>query len=193
MQSPRHLRQDIRQRRKNLSQQYQHQAAYDLVQQCSTDLSIQKAQSIAIYLSADGEIGTHLLIEWLWEQGKNVFLPVIHPFSKGYLLFLEYDRTTPLIVNKYQIREPKLDKTKVIPISELDLILTPLVAFDHTGNRLGMGGGYYDRTLKNWHQYQQGPMPIGIAHSCQQVDILPVESWDVPLPRIITSDKIWKW
>ena len=193
MTSRRQIRQSIRLDRNALSPQEQIQAAKDLVLQCANDPYIQKAKSIALYLSVDGEIDTSLLIDWLWQQGKSVSLPVIHPFSKGHLLFLEYTQYTSLILNKYQIPEPKLDKTHVVPVNELDLIITPLVAFDHTGNRLGMGGGYYDRTLANWHQSQTGPMPIGISHSCQQVDLLPIESWDVPLPRIITPKKIWHW
>ncbi|CED72247.1 5-formyltetrahydrofolate cyclo-ligase [Aliivibrio wodanis] len=193
MTSRRHIRQMIRNSRNSLSSLQQTQAAHALVLQCAADPNIQQAHSIAIYLSADGEIDTSLLIEWLWKQEKNIYLPVIHPFCKGHLLFLEYTSETLLVANKYQILEPKLNKNKVIPVNELDLIITPLVAFDHTGNRLGMGGGYYDRTLVNWNQYQKGPMPIGIAHTCQQVDILPTESWDVPLPRIITPEKTWHW
>ena len=193
MTSRRHIRQIIRHTRNALSPQEQHQAAKDLVLQCAADPDIQKAKSVAIYLSVDGEINTSLLIDWLWQQGKSVTLPVIHPFSKGHLLFLEYKKDTPLILNKYQILEPKLDKTQVVPVNELDVIITPLVAFDHCGNRLGMGGGYYDRTLVNWERNQKGPMPIGIAHACQQVDELPIESWDVPLPKIITPKQIWRW
>lgn len=193
MTSRRHIRQSIRHTRNSLTPQEQHQAATDLVLQCANDPYIQKAKSVAIYLSVDGEINTSLLIDWLWQQGKSVTLPVIHPFSKGHLLFLEYNKDTPLILNKYQILEPKLDKTQVVPVNQLDVIITPLVAFDHLGNRLGMGGGYYDRTLVNWEQNQTGPMPIGIAHACQQVDVLPIESWDVSLSRIITPKQIWYW
>lgn len=193
MTSRREIRQSTRLRRNALSPLEQSQAANDLVVQCTLNPIIQKAHSVAVYLSADGEIDTGPLITWLWAQGKHVALPVIHPFSKGHLLFLEYTQKSPLVHNKYQILEPKLDKTKIIPFIELDLILTPLVAFDHTGNRLGMGGGYYDRTLIHWHTNQQGPMPIGLAHTCQQVTSLPVESWDVPLPQIITPNKTWGW
>ncbi|WP_375321162.1 5-formyltetrahydrofolate cyclo-ligase [Aliivibrio logei] len=193
MTSRRHIRQLIRQNRNALSPQEQTQAAEDLVLQCANDPYIQNAKSIAVYLSVDGEIDTSLLIKWFWQQGKSVSLPVIHPFSKGHLLFLQYNPNTQLLLNKYQIPEPKLDKNQVVPVNELDIIITPLVAFDQTGNRLGMGGGYYDRTLVNWHHSQTGPMPLGIAHTCQQVKLLPIESWDIPLPRIITPNQTWYW
>ncbi len=56
-----------------------------------------------------------------------------------------------------------------------------------------MGGGYYDRTLEPWFKTGRGPKPIGLAHDCQQVEKLPVESWDVPLPKIVTPSRIWDW
>jgi 5-formyltetrahydrofolate cyclo-ligase len=98
-----------------------------------------------------------------------------------------------MVMNRYSIAEPKLNQTQIIPVSKLDLICTPLVAFDTTGHRLGMGGGYYDRTLEPWFQTKQGPKPIGLAHDCQQVDRLPIASWDVPLPKIVTPSQIWDW
>ncbi|ADO10697.1 Uncharacterized protein ygfA [Pantoea vagans C9-1] len=70
-------------------------------------------------------------------------------------------------------------------------MLVPLVAFDQHGQRLGMGGGFYDRTLQNWRQH--GFLPVGLAHDCQQVDSLPVAEWDVPLPAVMTPSKLWQW
>ena len=80
--------------------------------------------------------------------------------------------------------------TLVCPVNQLDIIFTPLVAFDSQGNRMGMGGGYYDRTLAHW-QTNQTPYPIGLAHNCQLVEQLPVQAWDIPLAQIITPDKIF--
>ncbi|MED6100638.1 5-formyltetrahydrofolate cyclo-ligase [Klebsiella pneumoniae] len=92
---------------------------------------------------------------------------------------------------RQQIREPKLDVRDVLPLAELDVLVTPLVAFDVSGQRLGMGGGFYDRTLQNWQQYRL--QPVGYAHDCQQVDSLPSEEWDIPLPAVITPGKTWCW
>ena len=67
----------------------------------------------------------------------------------------------------------------------------PLVAFDEYGQRLGMGGGFYDRTLQNWQHYKT--QPVGYAHDCQLVEKLPVEEWDIPLPAVVTPSKVWEW
>lgn len=187
------FRQTIRQKRQQLASDVQHLAALDLVHQFSSLPELTSAEHIALYLSTDGEIDTMPLIEWLWQQGKKTYLPVLHPFSKGHLLFLHYHANTPLVENRFYIPEPKLDQTQVIPVEKLDLICTPLVGFDSSGQRLGMGGGYYDRTLAKWFACSQGAKPIGLAHDCQHVDVLPAEQWDVPLPKIVTPSRIWDW
>ena len=155
------IRQQVRQLRQHLTPTQQTDAAIQLLARFSIDEKILSAKSIALYLTNDGELDTQLLIEWCWQQGKQVYLPVLHPFTKGHLLF-------------------------------------PLVAFDNAGARLGMGGGFYDRTLSHWHQHykQQNivkPYPIGLAHNCQLVDSLPSESWDIPLPEIITPSMHYKF
>ena len=194
-----HLRKLIRQRRQALSNAEQQQASQLLLQQLSVHTKIQQAQHIAIYLANDGELNPELFIQWCWQQNKHVYLPVIHPFSKGHLLFLHYTPQTVMVKNHYGISEPKLDVRHLCQVQQLDLLCTPLVAFDIKGARLGMGGGFYDRTLEKWYkQYLakvQNPVkntplhslyPIGIAHDCQLVDKIPLEQWDIPLPEIIT-------
>ncbi|MDA9556311.1 5-formyltetrahydrofolate cyclo-ligase [Vibrio sp.] len=194
------IRQMIRVRRKALSSSTQSQAALSLkeafpsiskqIKKIKHDLNI---AHVALYLSNAGEIETFPFIQHLWKQGVKTYLPVLHPFSKGQLLFLHYHSKTQLVPNKYGILEPKLDVRDVIPTQKLDIIFTPLVAFDETGNRLGMGGGYYDRTLERWHRYNIPPVPVGLAHNEQYYQALPTETWDVPLPIIFTPDRLWSW
>ena len=181
------LRKAIRQRRNTLSVTQQHNAAIALATSLSSHSKIQAANRIAVYLTNDGELGTAAFIDWCWQQQKEVYLPVVHPFSSGNLLFLRYQQDSKLVSNAFGILEPKLDVTKVCPLTELDIICTPLVAFDETGARLGMGGGFYDRSLAHWQQSKL--YPLGLAHDCQLVENIPVESWDIPLPEIITPSK----
>ncbi|EOC1766818.1 5-formyltetrahydrofolate cyclo-ligase [Vibrio fluvialis] len=194
MQYSRHeLRKLVRQQRNQLSSDIQYQASQDLICRFAALPEMQTCHHIALYLSTDGELDTQPLIEWLWSQGKAVYLPVLHPFSAGHLLFLHYQSSTPMTYNKFGILEPRLDQTLVKPVKDLDLICTPLVAFDSHGHRLGMGGGYYDRTLAHWFKTGEGAQPMGLAHDCQHVEQLPTEAWDIPLPKIVTPSQIWQW
>jgi 5-formyltetrahydrofolate cyclo-ligase len=189
----REIRQQMRQRRRSLSLEQQQYAAQQLSLQCQQLNELQHAKRVALYLSADGELDTHPLIEYCWQHNIATYLPVIHPFSRGHLLFTRYTPDTDMVYNQYHILEPRLDIRHVIPTKALDIIFTPLVAFDTTGHRLGMGGGYYDRTLTPYHQEDQGPIAIGVAHHCQHVDKLPSEAWDIPMHTIVTPNDIWRW
>ncbi len=179
------LRQQIRKTRANLTALQQQQAEDSITQQALALIEARNAQHIALYVSFDGEISTEKLIKTLWAQDKQVYLPVLHPFNPNHLLFLRYLPDTPMLKNKFGIWEPKLNVQNVLPLDELDILFTPLVAFDKQGNRLGMGGGFYDRTLQNWQN--SSFIPVGLAHQCQQVELLPTEAWDVPLHRILVA------
>lgn len=185
------IRQLIRQRRRALTSEQQNHFADQAAARMLAYPPMLMARSVALFLSFDGELDTRPLIEQLWRAGKRLYLPVLHPFSPGNLLFLHYHPQSELVINRLKIHEPKLDVRDVLPLGELDVLITPLVAFDAQGQRLGMGGGFYDRTLQNWRGY--GVQPVGYAHDCQQVDTLPVEQWDIPLPAVVTPSKVWRW
>lgn len=185
------LRQSVRQQRRALSASEQHAFAEQAAQRMLTLPQVIEAESIALFLSFDGELDTMPLIRALWQANKVVCLPVLHPFSHGNLLFLRYHETTPLVSNKLKILEPALDVRQIRPLHQLDVLVTPLVAFDAQGQRLGMGGGFYDRTLQHWQQH--GVYPVGLAHDCQFVPELPTEAWDIPLPAVVTPSRLWQW
>jgi 5-formyltetrahydrofolate cyclo-ligase len=185
------IRQQVRHLRRAMTDEQQAQAAEQLAELALNYAPVPAARHIALFLSVDGELNTRPLIARLWHLKKAVYLPVLHPFSPGNLLFLRYSPDTPLHTNKLRIPEPPLDIRQLITLDQLDLMMVPLVAFDQHGQRLGMGGGFYDRTLQNWRQH--GFLPVGLAHDCQQVDSLPVAEWDVPLPAVMTPSKLWQW
>lgn len=188
------IRQLIRQKRQKLSQAEQSLAADAIKVNISQHLKAHKKCHIGIYLSNDGELDTSLIIKQLWDEGHTLYLPLIHPFCSGYLLFQKYEKNSPMTPNRYGILEPQLNCSQVSPVTQLDILFTPLVGFDLAGNRLGMGGGYYDRTLANYYRNElTKPDIIGLAHECQQVKQLPTESWDVPLKTIITPKRCYQW
>ncbi|MGL5390842.1 MAG: 5-formyltetrahydrofolate cyclo-ligase [Shewanella sp.] len=186
------LRKQVRLARRSLSTEVQAEASINACERMLKKLMAMNAQHVALYLTHDGELATAPLIAALWQRGIQTYLPRLHPFNAGQLLFLHYHADSPMQPNQYGILEPKLDVRSVMPIERLDVVVTPLVAFDIKGNRMGMGGGYYDRTLANW-QDNGKPLPMGYAHDCQQVPSLPCDHWDVPLPFIITPSRIWEF
>ncbi|MFT2090237.1 5-formyltetrahydrofolate cyclo-ligase [Paraglaciecola sp. 2405UD69-4] len=186
------LRSQIRQERQNLSLQQQQHAAIQVLDICQKQLHLEKVNTIAVYLANDGEINPSEIIKYCWQSNKRVLLPAMHPFSKGHLVFVEYLANSPMKTNQYGIKEPIVTTNNIIPLAEIELIMTPLVAFDAKGNRLGMGGGYYDRTLAPIKRYNLNTQLIGLAHSCQQVDTLDANYWDIPLHGIATPKQFFK-
>jgi len=102
------------------------------------------------------------------------------------LAFHEVKKDSELIQNAYHIFEPSLEN-KEIPLAAIDLFFLPLVAFDHQGHRLGLGGGYYDRTLENIKKINPQTKIIGLAYSLQEVPMVPADPWDVCLDAILTE------
>ena len=196
------LRQKIRLRRSQLSLTEREASKRALLEVLTSTSIFTESKRVALYLTNDGELDTSLVIDYCWHNNIEVFLPVIHPFSKGHLLFLKYDSSTPMTTNRFGIKEPKLNVNELCLLEDLDIIFTPLVAFDESGERLGMGGGFYDRTLaisklqgsvKNKHELGLFPLAIGLAFDCQRVTKIPTESWDIPIPLIATPSKLYRF
>lgn len=177
--------------RQSLSLLDQQKSATKLAKKAINFMPIFQAKTIAIFASIDGEIDTDPLIKQLWQRNKEVYLPVIHPVNMSQILFMQYTSVTLMILNQFHIPEPLFDCRKILPLENIDIIFVPLVAFDAQGNRLGMGGGYYDRLLQHRHSYKF--LDIGLAYDFQQVAALPITIWDVPLTALITPSRILQW
>ena len=179
------LRKQMRAKRLALTADEQAFAAQDIIPKSLALIERYSAQHIAFYLPFNGEISPLALMDRLIKQDKKIYLPVLHPFSADQLLFLKYQGEAQLERNRLGILQPKLDVRNVLPLNELEMIFVPLVACDKQGNRLGMGGGFYDRTLAQAKQL----ISVGLAHQCQQLEHLPLESWDEPLSYIVLGGK----
>jgi len=181
------IRDRLRQMRRTLSREQQDAAAIDLSQQFQISNLLTNARHIGIYLASDGEIDLAPTINWLWQNDKQCYLPIIHEDKQ--LKFALYSSTTELKPNCYGILEPIHNEEKAL--SELDAILLPLVAFDKQGHRLGRGGGYYDVTL-NKLSGKQRSMFIGCAYHFQEQPTLPTDSWDIKLDAIVTDTRSYR-
>ena len=183
------LRREIRRRRRALSASDRRAAASALSNRLAGTGWFINSRTIAVYLSNDGEIDLLPLVARAWAMGKRTYLPRL--FGPK-LWFLPFHPQTELAANRFSIPEPVEPARRRIDPLFLDLVLFPLVAFDRCGNRLGMGGGYYDRTFEAVRRRTtwRGPKRVGVAYELQKVNSLPVEDWDVPLDGIVTEHAI---
>mgnify|MGYP005624537225 FL=1 len=145
---------------------------------------------IGIYYAVNNEVDVHPLCKILWQESKRVYLPIV---EKKKLLFGEYRDTSNLKNNRFKIPEPIVGIESQISAFELDLIFMPLVAFDPMGNRIGMGGGFYDRTLDNKQLDNdlKKPILVGVAYEFQKQNQIQPNPWDIPLDMIFTESKIY--
>lgn len=144
---------------------------------------------MACYFSQDNELNCSPLIQILWALQKSVFLPAITASDSKKLEFAAYGPNDSLRLNQYKILEPY--QTETIPPEALDLVLMPLVGFDLQGNRLGMGGGYYDRTFQHLRQSNKKPFLLGVGYELQKINQLPDDPWDVKMDGVLTEKKLY--
>jgi 5-formyltetrahydrofolate cyclo-ligase len=187
------LRKRIRIERRSLTAHDRKRYAGLLAKNLTKTNLFRNSQHIAFYIANDGELDLLPLMKIAWRMKKICYLPILSPpFRQNMLYFAPYKQGDPLIPNQYAIPEPKVSPRHWRPGRSLNLVLTPLVAFDARGNRLGMGGGYYDRTfayLRNHHRWLR-PRLVGVAYDFQQVDQLDSAAWDVPLSAIATPGQL---
>lgn len=188
------IRKSMRRLRNSLSNQEQNIAAEALRRNIQRHLLLRRNARVALYLPNDGEIDPRPLISALNKRSISCYLPVLHPTNKQRLWFFHFHKTTKMQRNRFGIEEPCIRSGKKIAPWTLSAALFPLVAFDREGGRLGMGGGFYDRTFamtahETLSLYGRVKL-IGLAHHFQEVSKLPIEHWDVPLSAIATDKNV---
>lgn len=187
------LRRQLRQARRQLTAAQQSRSAIDLAQRVLRSHWFRRSRRIAFYLANDGEIDPALLLRAALDAGKTCFLPRVADPLHPHLVFAQFARGDRLQRNRFGIAEPT-PHAVTSPAHELDLVLMPLVGFDEHGNRLGMGGGFYDRTLAYKRQRPSArPYLVGLAHQCQRMADLPADDWDIALDGVITNDATYRF
>ena len=186
------LRRMLRKARRALTPSEQRKAAHGLYRQLAQHPLFRRAKHISLYLPTDGEIDPRLLLRAAQRRGKATYLPVLSAWPRTKMVFQRICPQDKLRRNRFRIAEPLANRARQRKVWALDLILLPLVGFDAHGGRLGMGGGFYDRSLahKTRHPGMHKPRLLGLAHECQKVEKLPTASWDVPLQATVT-DQGW--
>ncbi|PID64872.1 MAG: 5-formyltetrahydrofolate cyclo-ligase, partial [Gammaproteobacteria bacterium] len=152
-----------------------------------------QAKRIGAYLCLPEEVNVKSIIEAAWADGKSVYLPVVLDWGQV-LKFAPYTPDSKLIRDRLDIEIPAVCATKYLEASALDMVVTPLVAFDEQRNRIGMGGGFYDRTFafKAEAKPFSKPQLIGVAFETQRLPVtITANPWDICPDAIITEQRIY--
>jgi 5-formyltetrahydrofolate cyclo-ligase len=184
------IRRESRLLRQSIPDARRAKAAASLADNLEKMQALQAGAIVAVYFASDGEISLDNLIQRATKLGAICVVPVIPEKGNRLLRFAEVGG--PVKDNRFGIPEPNIPPAQLYGIEQLDTVLVPLVAFDNTGNRLGMGGGYYDTTLAEGVAMRPDtPIKvIGVAHEIQRMEALETEEWDIPLDVIVTDQTI---
>lgn len=194
MTNPAEIRRECRRKRRALTpaQQVHHSLAFTAL--ARKEGLFLRSRLIAAYVGANGELDPTPLFDIIHACHKQLFLPVLRPHPQLKLWFIRHPNRGKLVRNRFGIPEPPVKHRHIFLPWALDVVLVPLVAFDAACNRMGMGGGYYDRTLAflRHRRLWRRPQLIGVAHECQRVAQLPTREWDVPLDLVITERRVYR-
>lgn len=179
-------RERIKKLRRELNKDEVEQMSIEVRSKVLSHPYLQEPKTIASYMSFSGEIDTVAINAALKKMQHNVCLPVVHESLKGIMDFYNYPHDDDLIANRFKILEPKTISEHYISPAQIEVVLVPLVGFNEKGDRLGMGGGYYDRMLK---KISATCLTLGLAYDFQLVPEIKSEQWDMPLDEVITPTK----
>lgn len=184
------LRQDCKTKRLAISAAQRMQTAEAIAQQLIKLPEWAPANYIAGYWATQGEVPLHI-VQMRVQSPKVWCLPIIQ--SDKTLKFAPWRSGDPLVSNLYGIPEPDISPTSALDASSISIILLPLLAYTRSGARLGMGGGYYDRSLAFRGSQSAPPLLIGIAYSEQEAESLPSEQWDIKLDMLINEREVLRF
>jgi 5-formyltetrahydrofolate cyclo-ligase len=178
------LRRELRARRRAIPAAARIAGAEALAQQLLSLPFAPLQGFVAGYWAVDGEIALHA---WQLRLPRNCTycLPVLH--DDGLLRFAPWRAGEGLVSNRHGIPEPDVADVALLPAEAMVFVVAPLVGFDASGHRLGMGGGWYDRSFAFRRGHAAPPHLIGVGFAAQQVESVFPESWDMPLDAACTE------
>lgn len=151
----------------------------------------QASRHIACYHAYKDEFETELLMDAIWQAGKICYLPILTDMKA--LHFVRFNSGDELQPNQYSIPEP-VNMHNIIHAEKLDLVLTPLVAFDRHGNRIGTGGGFYDRTFAFLFNHpHKAPFMLGVGYQAQECEEIHADPWDIKLNGVLTESEFMQF
>jgi 5-formyltetrahydrofolate cyclo-ligase len=190
----RSLRRQLKQRRASLGRLERRLATRRILARLRHHPRFLKAHRLAAYVGNRFEVDPMPLLAIAHGLGKRCYLPVLHPFRAGRLLFCEWRPGARMTPNRYGIPEPLVAQQRLRTARQLDLLIMPLLGFDAQADRLGMGGGYYDRTLAftQRHPGIRRPYLLGVAFEVQRVERIQRRTWDIAIDAVVTERRIYR-
>ena len=146
--------------------------------------TLSKNRKIGLYYPIGSEVSTIEIIQYLRKKKYTISLPVLEKSSR--MSFYEWNEKSPLKINNFGIPEP-IKLKKIIPST----LIIPIVAFDANLNRIGYGGGFYDRFISKIEKTKK-ILKIGLAFSCQKIKKVPINRFDKKMNYILTENKVYK-
>ena len=184
------LRKSLRSARRALPRSVREEKSHKIARNLARYLPFRRCNRLAIYLPIPEEVDTWPMIELAGRLNKPIYLPVINTrvWRKQPMMFgLFSPGVTPLRENRFGISEPGIPPGTCIRGTDIDFVCVPVVGFNENCDRIGMGGGYYDKTFR-----EQGFRPsrlVGLAYETQLVDFQPAKH-DVPMQAVITEERV---
>ncbi len=176
------LRTILKERREALSLGDRRAKGYYIT--CRLQELLKPYHTVLAYIAKDPEVESMVIVNCLLEEGKTVVVPIIeketHTLRLSYLTSM--DQLEP---GTFRVPDP-LTHERPAPASSIDAVLVPMVGFDRNGHRLGYGAGYYDRFFESHLAIPR----IGMAYSCQEVELIPTEPFDAQMDHVVTEDEV---
>ena len=151
-------------------------------------INFQEINIVSSFISINSEINTEELNNLIFIKHKILCLPVIEK-KNSHLIFKQFKSEENFVKGHMNISEPQ-NKNKVL---NPDLIFVPCLAFDHGGNRLGYGGGYYDRTFAYLNKINHRFISVAYAYEDQKLDYIPIDKFDFKVDYVITEKNLYSF
>ena len=182
------IRKHIQTLRKALSKEQQSAYSKEICERVIDSEILNEAEHIAVYLPVRGEADPTPLLGFEQCSNKQFYLPILSSAKQNHLEFAKFDADTPMKLNKFKIPEPDVNESDLLKDPKiLDCVIMPLVGLDPMGNRIGMGGGFYDRTFSFRKASHMKPLLIGFCYDLQIIAPQTPQRWDVPVDAIATQ------
>lgn len=177
------IRAELKQARNSLTPQEREERSARAVERLAQSEVFQKAKTVMIYDHVGGELSLDSLLTHPASAGKRFCYPLCTSRTEMIAMI-----PGAWQIGAYGIREPVRERSQELQPEEIDLVVCPGTGFDPACNRMGMGGGYYDRYLPRCVNARI----VMVAFEAQKLAAIPVDPWDRPVEQVFTEDAVYQ-